>query len=225
MANFLFLSPLGWTHHVWDLVVDFPSIKDNWTSLEFLEISFPTISKDTIRQKIATQLDTLESPKIVIAASFGVPVLLDYLQKHPTQLNALILIEGFDEIPDLQQLPLLFENQKETFSTQEAYLDEMVGSDSPVGEEVASILFQNLQKEGSAYRVRLGNQAAINYLGLYSGFDSQEALLQVVNQTEKVILFSHIPLTLPHHWIHPQDHLLMLTQPEQLKEILSDFFD
>lgn len=175
-------------------------------------------------KKIATQLDNLESPRIVIAASFGVPVLLDYLQKHPTQLNALILIDGFDEIPDLQQLPVLFENQKETFSTQEAYLDEMVGSDSPVGEEVASILFQNLQKEGTAYRVRLGNQTAMNYLGLYSDFDSQEALLQVVNQAERVILFSHLPLTLPHQLIHPQDHLLMLTQPEQLKEILSDFF-
>ncbi len=224
MVNFLFLSPLGWTPHVWDLVVDLPSIKDNWKSLEFLETSFPTIAKDAIRQKIATQLDTLESPKIVIAASFGVPVLLDYLQEHPTQLNALILIEGFDEIPDLQSLPVLFENQKETFSTQEAYLDEMVGSDSPVGKEVASILLQNLQKEGPIYRVRLGNQAAMNYLGLYSGFDSQEALLQVVNQAEKVILFSHIPLALPHHLIHPQDHLLMLTQPEQLKKIVSDLF-
>lgn len=51
MAHFLFLSPLGWTHHVWDLVVDLPSVKDNWTSLEFLETSFPTISKDAIQQK------------------------------------------------------------------------------------------------------------------------------------------------------------------------------
>lgn len=116
MTNVLCLSPLGWSHHVWDLLVDLPSVKDHWTSIEFLETSFPRISKNELYHQLAEKLEMLQSPKIVVASSFGVPVLLDYLKQYPTPLEALILIDGFEDIPDHQQLVALLENQEEVFS-------------------------------------------------------------------------------------------------------------
>lgn len=225
MTNVLCLSPLGWSHHVWDLIVDLPSVKDHWTSTEFLETSFPRISKNELYYQLAEKLEMLQSPKIVVASSFGVPVLLDYLKQYPTPLEALILIDGFEDIPDHQQLVALLENQEEVFPTKEAYLQQMLGVDSQVGKAVAQIIGQNLQEDGESFRVKLGNQACLDYLTLYSGFKSQQCLAQVVEQAKHVRLFSSIPLSLPYNSIAPQDHLLMLTKPDDLKQVLMELFD
>ena len=102
----LFVSPLGWSRHVWDKIR--PLFEEKEVAfLDFLDHSYEQINLEKIEEHLAYELSRLKSDGIVVAASFGVVVISHYLSTHNQQCHQLILIDGFETLPTNDELKQL----------------------------------------------------------------------------------------------------------------------
>lgn len=77
----LFVSPLGWSRHVWDKIC--PLFEEKEVAfLDFLDHSYEQVNLEKIEEHLAYELSRLKSDGIVVAASFGVVVISHYLSTH-----------------------------------------------------------------------------------------------------------------------------------------------
>lgn len=80
----LFVSPLGWSRHVWDKICPLFEEKEV-ACLDFLDHSYEQVNLEKIEEHLAYELSRLKSDGIVVAASFGVVVISHYLSTHNQQ--------------------------------------------------------------------------------------------------------------------------------------------
>lgn len=89
------------------------------------------------------------------------------------------------------------------------------------GLEIFSEYLRKLRKEGSEYMVRPNSQTEYDYLSLYAGVDNLELLKRSRNVFNKLTVFSYFKLIgMNYTQIEESDHLLMVTKPKMILDIL-----
>lgn len=211
MLDFLLISPLGWEPSVWNkLTSQYPD-----KSFEILTYTDQTLDSFTEQEDFMRQIDQIRlkisDSTIVIAASFGTIVLLKYLSLKPLT-NNVILIEGFHPLPTMEELTASFSNRMEQYSSQTAYLNTMLDEEEQKNPELVEIILDNLSP---TLQVITSNRNSIKCLSLFNQENTIALLKQVYHQN--FTIFNSFELegfdVMP---IDPQDHLLMLTDPQKL---------
>ena len=88
-------------------------------------------------------------------------------------------------------------------------------------EFLVELILRKLRKEGSEYMVRPNSQVEYGYLSIYAGVDNLELLKRSRNVFNKLIVFSYFKLVgMNYTQIEESDHLLMVTKPEMILEVL-----
>lgn len=212
----LFVSPLGWSRHVWDKIC--PLFEEKEVAfLDFLDHSYEQINLEKIEEHLAYELSRLKSDGIVVAASFGVVVISHYLSTHNQQCHQLILIDGFETLPTNDELNQLA-NQLPTnqYATLQDYYNRMLEENEQQDMKLLEILNHNLSFYQERYHTKLSNENMISYLRCYSNYSVKNALTKIRQQVNQLIVYSSTALPIPYEKITPDNHLLMLTNPKIL---------
>ncbi len=212
----LFVSPLGWSRHIWDKICPFLEEKEV-AFLDFLDHSYEQVNLEKIEEKLSYELCRLKPDGIVVAASFGVVVVGYYLSTHNHQCHQLILIDGFETLPTNDELNQ-FANQLPTnqYATLQDYYNSMLEENEQQDMKLLEILNHNLSFYQERYHTKLSNENMISYLRCYSNYSVKNTLTKIRQQVNQLIVYSSIALPIPHEKITPDNHLLMLTNPEIL---------
>lgn len=217
MLDFLLISPLGWEPSVWNkLTSQYPD-----KSFEILTYTDQNVDSFTEQADFLDQIDhvrpKISDKTILIAASFGTILLLKYLSLKPL-MNRVILIEGFHPLPTEEELTAAFSNRVEHYQSEADFLDSMLDKDEQKNPELVKIVLDNLS---SNLKVTTSNRNSIKCLSLFNQENAIALLKQVYHQN--FTIFNSFELdgynVIP---IEPQEHLLMLTDPQKLYFTISD---
>lgn len=217
----LLISPLGWSEHIWDKIK--PEFREKKIEyLTFLDDSFSEIKQAKIEATLDEKFSRMHEESIIIAASFGTVVILQFLATHHVLCNRLILIDGFAALPTITELDYLQNHPQPTnFSSKAAYYEYMLSTDEQNDEQLLTILSYNLLPNNQGYRTVLSNEKMLSYLASYSGVSTKSNLENSYAKIKKTTIFSSEPLPVDYQAISLSDHLLMLTKPEKLRTILA----
>lgn len=220
MVDVVFISPLGWSKHVWDkLVTDERFRHKSYKVIEFLNTSFEDISVASIEESLADSLRNLAPDGLVIAASYGTAVLTAFLKKQRISLNHLLVIDGLDRLPSAEELAAMFVSvEDKSYRTVEDYYEDMLSADEQDDGELLAILAANLRLQDGVYFPSLDIKNTKTYLSLYGNLDVAKEFASVLGQLKNVVVFSSRSVALPYVPIREEDHLLMLTDPQQVLE-------
>ncbi|CAI3425361.1 hypothetical protein [Enterococcus cecorum] len=154
---------------------------------------------------------------IVVAASFGVVVVGHCLSTHNHQYHQVILIDGFETLPTNDELNQ-FANQLPTnqYATLQDYYNGMLEENEQQDMKLLEILNHNLSFYQERYHTKLSNENMISYLRCYSNYSVKNTLTKIRPQVNQLIVYSSTALPIPYEKITPDNHLLMLTNPEIL---------
>ncbi|RBR35753.1 hypothetical protein EB06_00122 [Enterococcus cecorum] len=140
----LFVSPLGWSRHIWDKIC--PLFKEKEVAfLEFLDHSYEQVNLEKIEEKLSSELCRLKPDGIVVAASFGVLVVGHYLSTHNQECHQLILIDGFETLPTNDELNQLVDQlPTNQYATLQDYYNSMLEENEQQDMKLLEILNHNL---------------------------------------------------------------------------------
>ena len=221
MTDILFINPLGWDRCIWTRVLE--NMPDQtFDFIEFTEESFKSISKKEIEQVLLNKMTRVRRGGYIITASYGTVVLLNGLEIFSEYLDGvnLIIIEGLEPIPPESVLKTYFEPEIK-FTSKEEYLSKTLSVEEMKDEFLVELILRKLRKEGSEYMVRPNSQTEYDYLSLYAGVDNLELLKRSRNVFNKLTVFSYFKLIgMNYMQIEESDHLLMVTKPKMILDIL-----
>ena len=221
MTDILFINPLGWDRCIWARVLE--NMPDQtFDFIEFTEESFKSISKKEIEKVLLNKMTKVRRGGFIVAASYGTVVLLNGLEIFSEYLDGvnLIIIEGLEPIPPESVLKTYFEPEIK-FTSKEEYLSKTLSVEEMQDEFLVELILRKLRKEGSEYMVRPNSQIEYDYLSLYAGVDNLQLLKRSRNVFNKLIVFSYFKLVgMNYKQIEESDHLLMVTKPEMILEVL-----
>lgn len=222
MLDYLFISPLGWSSHVWDkLITNKKFSNKTYSVINFIDDSFTSITADSINKKITENLDQLKSTGCVITSSYGTVAFLAYLSETNRSITNLIIIDGLDKLPNQKEIYDMFNQDRNiTFSNKIEYYNDMLSDDEKSDHELLNILNYNLIKKEKVYSPILSNKNTSRYLSLYASTEPIKLLNTVLPSIKKLKIFSHNSLNIDFELISEDEHLLMLKRPDViLKEI------
>ena len=221
MTDILFINPLGWDRYIWVRVLE--NMPDQtFDFIEFTEESFKSISKKEIEKVLLNKMTKVKRGGYIVTASYGTVVLLNGLEIFSEYLDGvnLIIIEGLEPIPPESVLKTYFEPEIK-FTSKEEYLSKTLSVEEMQDEFLVELILRKLRKEGSEYMVRPNSQIEYDYLSLYAGVDNLQLLKRSRNVFNKLIVFSYFKLVgMNYKQIEESDHLLMVTKPEMILEVL-----
>ena len=221
MTDILFINPLGWDRCIWTRVLE--NMPDQtFDFIEFTEESFKSISKKEIEKVLLNKMTKVRRGGFIVSASYGTVVLLNGLEIFSEYLDGvnLIIIEGLEPIPPESVLKTYFEPEIK-FTSKEEYLSKTLSVEEMQDEFLVELILRKLRKEGSEYMVRPNSQIEYDYLSLYAGVDNLQLLKRSRNVFNKLIVFSYFKLVgMNYKQIEESDHLLMVTKPEMILEVL-----
>ena len=221
VTDILFINPLGWDRCIWARVLE--NMPDQtFDFIEFTEESFKSISKKEIEQVLLNKMTRVRRGGYIVTASYGTVVLLNGLEIFSEYLDGvnLIIIEGLEPIPPESVLKTYFEPEIK-FTSKEEYLSKTLSVEEMQDEFLVELILRKLRKEGSEYMVRPNSQIEYDYLSLYAGVDNLQLLKRSRNVFNKLIVFSYFKLVgMNYKQIEESDHLLMVTKPEMILEVL-----
>ena len=225
MIDYLFISPLGWSNSIWEKIIKHLDKKASIEIITFLDSPLLEIDAKKIRKKITKNIHKLSDNGIIIAASFGVVSLLSALERIIPSVKTIILIDGFEAIPNKDELlKMNLYDIPEKFHTIEEYLGFILEKDDTKDSELVNILTNNLNHINNEYVVKLSNNNMLNYLLAFSNYPTLDTLKNFLdlNKTIRVEVFSsrHLPLKCNIHHIETQEHLLMLSNPQKIIDII-----
>lgn len=221
MTDILFINPLGWDRYIWARVLENMPDK-TFDFIEFTEESFKSISKKEIEQVLLNKMTRVRRGGYIVTASYGTVVLLNGLEIFSEYLDGvnLIIIEGLEPIPPESVLKTYFEPEIK-FTSKEEYLSKTLSVEEMKDEFLVELILKKLRKEGSEYMVRPNSQTEYDYLSLYAGVDNLELLKRSRNVFNKLTVFSYFKLIgMSYTQIEESDHLLMVTKPQMILDIL-----
>lgn len=218
MIDYLFISPLGWSKHVWDKVINQTNLrKERCSYIEFIDGAVNPINKTTIDLLIESKMDILSQNGYVITSSYGTIAFLSYIYRKKIEVKNLIIIDGLDTVPRLEDLKnFLHDNKKIKYSKKEEYCDEILSEEEKTDNELLKIVEKNLIKKEDGYYPVLTTKNIFSYMSIYSEMDTKNILLSVVSNIENLKIFSHIDIPIDYEYISEENHLLMLTNPQKL---------
>lgn len=222
MLDYLFISPLGWSSHVWDKLITNEKFNDKtYSAINFSDDSFTSITVNDINKKITESLDQLKSTECVITSSYGTVAFLAYLSETNRSITNLIIIDGLDKLPSQEEIYDMFNQERNImFSNKIEYYNDMLTDDEKSDHELLHILNYNLIKKEQAYSPILSNKNTSRYLSLYASTEPIKLLNTVLPNIKKLKIFSHNRLSIDFEPISEDEHLLMLKRPDAiLKEI------
>ena len=221
MTDILFINPLGWDRCIWARVLE--NMPDQtFDFIEFTEESFKSISKKEIEKVLLNKMTKVKRGGYIVTASYGTVVLLNGLEIFSEYLDGvnLIIIEGLEPIPPESVLKTYFEPEIK-FTSKEEYLSKTLSVEEMQDEFLVELILRKLKKEGSEYMVRPNSRIEYNYLSLYAGVDNLELLKRSRNIFNKLSVFSYFKLVgMNYKQIEESDHLLMVTKPQMILDIL-----
>lgn len=221
VTDILFINPLGWDRCIWARVLE--NMPDQtFDFIEFTEESFKSISKKEIEKVLLNKMTKVKRGGYIVTASYGTVVLLNGLEIFSEYLDGvnLIIIEGLEPIPPESVLKTYFEPEIK-FTSKEEYLSKTLSVEEMQDEFLVELILRKLRKEGSEYMVRPNSQIEYDYLSLYAGVDNLQLLKRSRNVFNKLIVFSYFKLVgMNYKQIEESDHLLMVTKPEMILEVL-----
>lgn len=220
MMDVIFISPLGWSRHVWDKVItDERFGHKSYEVIEFLNTSFEEISVASIEKTINDSLGKLAPDGLVITASYGTAALTAFLKKQAVSLERLLVIDGLDRLPSAEELAAMFVSvEDKTYQTVADYYEDMLSADERDDGELLAILAANLIKRNGAYFPSLDIKGTKAYLSLYADLDVAKEFGAIWGQIKNLAVFSSRSVNFPHIPIREEDHLLMLKDPQQVFE-------
>ncbi|MDU4445311.1 MAG: hypothetical protein E7I81_04295 [Streptococcus mitis] len=218
MIDYLFISPLGWSRHIWDkITTDKRFSNKSFEIVEFLNDSFENISEELISKCISDNLNKLSPEGVVITSSFGTIALISTLINSNISMNRLILIDGFDIIPSSEELNNIFSDVKDGYYQQLSdYYDSILSDNEKEDLELLNILNYNLTVENDVYTPKLDIKSTVSYLSIYSNRDIEKSFLSISDKVSSFSIFSKLPISIPHTAIREENHLLMLKEPKEL---------
>lgn len=221
VTDILFINPLGWDRCIWARVLE-NMLDQTFDFIEFTEESFKSISKKEIEKVLLNKMTKVKRGGYIVTASYGTVVLLNGLEIFSEYLDGvnLIIIEGLEPIPPESVLKTYFEPEIK-FTSKEEYLSKTLSVEEMQDEFLVELILRKLRKEGSEYMVRPNSQIEYDYLSLYAGVDNLQLLKRSRNVFNKLIVFSYFKLVgMNYKQIEESDHLLMVTKPEMILEVL-----
>lgn len=220
MIDYLFISPLGWSKHVWDeIIIDRRFESKSIEIIEFLNDSFEDISEEHIDRKINNYLDNLSKEGVVVASSYGTVALISFLINNNVSINRLILIDGFDIVPSLEELNSTFNCvEDKCFQELSDYYNDVLSDDEKNDLKLLRILNHNLALKNGIYYPKLDTKNTVSYLSIYSNRDFEKDFQLVSNRIKDFFIFSSRDILIPHTKISEDNHLLMLKNPKKVLE-------
>ncbi|WP_265459608.1 hypothetical protein [Enterococcus sp. HY326] len=215
MLDVLLIGPLGWEASVWQFVTEqFPTKR--FAYLTYTDENLEQLaSKTDFLNQLSDLQEQLTPETLIISASFGTVVLLSFLEENFIS-NPLILIDGFQQLPEKAAIPALFAERPEEFSDKQAYLNTVLDETDQENSQLVKIALDNLTEK---LRVTTSNHNYVKALSAFSGVNPAEILQRLALDTSYV--FSSVPIAgVKMTAITPESHLLMLTNPQQLLAVI-----
>lgn len=218
MIDYLFISPLGWSKHVWDKVINYGNLRiERCNYIEFIDGTVNPINKPNIDLLIENNMDILSQDGCIITSSYGTIAFLSYMYRNKIKVKNLIIIDGLDTVPGLEDLKnFIYDNKKIKFSKKAEYCDEILSEEEKTDSDLLKIVEKNLIKKEDGYYPVLSTKNIFSYMSIYSEMDTKNILLSVVSDIKNLKIFSHIDIPLDYEYISEENHLLMLTDPKKL---------
>lgn len=218
----LCIGPLGWSKIVWNkLLGKHPEFDCDF--IEYMEHKIENINEQYLKTELVEKVNELGEDDIVIASSFGSRLFLYYLNKCNIHCKHMIFVEGFEEIPKKEVLKEQIPYRQEHFETAQDYLEMMLGSDEREDKEIVDAVLDTVIEDNGGVVVRCDNETMIAYLSLLSGVTTKELVQNLKQQSCGYTLFSSQQIEeVPYIEIKQEEHLLMLTTPEKLTEVIEN---
>lgn len=219
MIDYLFIGPLGWKKSVWNKLLQQISCS-NYDFVEFYDFSENNSNFKKLEEDVLSKINLLKKTGTIIAASYGSRFLMNILRKVQLTCEKIIIIDGFQEIPDIDTIKVQIENRQELFSNIEQYLDYMLDSNEKKDTFILDSVIDTIKKD-DRYVVCCDNNTMIRYLSFLSNIKNDKLIHNLANQSCKKYVFSAENLTnINYYPINESDHLLMLSKPEKIIELL-----
>lgn len=222
MFDYIFISPLGWSAHVWDKIINSMHLNQNdYEVIEFLNDSYDDITTENIFKILNTKFKRLSPYGTIVASSYGSIITLAYLKKYNIQINKIILIDGFEMIPNKNALMKLIPNNSVSYSSLNEYHNTLLTSEKEKNDkELLEIINHNLIYTDSSYVPKLSNKNMVDYLSLFSGIEPIVIFQEVQENIKEFFIFSNLELPISYIKISKLDHLLMLTKSDRILKYL-----
>ncbi|MGX7068545.1 hypothetical protein [Gemella bergeri] len=222
MTDILFINPLGWDNFIWSKIIDNIDNKI-FDFVEFTEESFKTISKKEIEQMLLNKMTKVKRGGYIISVSYGTVALLNSLEKFSEYLDGinLIVVEGLEPVPPKSILKKYFEDEVK-FKSREEYLEKTLSGNELKNESLKEMLLKRLISKGSEYVISPSAKTEYKYLSLYAGIDNLKLLKRYRGIFNRLTIFSYFKLVgISYIQIEENDHLLMVTKPNMIIDILN----
>lgn len=217
MIDYLFLGPLGWDENIWNKLV----MNLEGKTYDFINyFDHDDICTSYLINELKEKINTLKDTGTIIACSYGSRFLLYSLDKLNIQKKRIILIEGFDEIKDIDSIKSYLDNRREEFETVEEYLDIMADEKEKEDYIIKQCITKTLIKHENTYKVKCNNNKMIKYLSILSEIDNYNLInnLKRKNNNEYIIFSSSMEIgDIPYIKISEKEHLLMLSSPQKIE--------
>lgn len=222
MLDYIFISPLGWSAHVWDKIINSMHLNQNdYEVVEFLNDSYEDITIENIFKDLNTKFRRLSLYGTIVTSSYGSIVTLAYLKKYNIKINKIILIDGFEMIPNKNTLVEIISNKSISYPSLNEYHNTLLTSEKEKNDrELLEIINHNLTYINSNYVPKLSNKNMIDYLSLFSDINPIVIFQEVQENIKEFFIFSNLELPISYIKINDQDHLLMLTKSDRVLKYL-----
>lgn len=218
----LCIGPLGWSKVVWNKLLNkLPEF--DYDFIEYMEHKIENINEQYLKKELVEKVNVLGENDILIASSFGSRLLLYYLNECSICCKHMILVEGFEEIPKQELLKEQISYRQERFDTVQGYLEMMLGSAEREDKEIVDAVLDTVIEDNQDVFVRCDNETMIAYLSLLSEVTTKELIQNLKQQSCGYTLYSSQKIEeVPYISIKQEEHLLMLSTPEKLVEVIEN---
>lgn len=221
MLSYIFISPLGWSEHIWNKVISEGKLnKQDYDTIEFLDKTFEEISIQNIDKIIEEKISHLSTDGYIVTSSYGTVVLLSYLYRKRNFFPNIIIIDGLDKLPSKDELSYFLKQEKNAYFTKKEYYNAMLSDDEKNDSKLLEILDHNLSEINGIYYPKLSSQNIFYYLSLYANSNPISMLEEITPYVDNLKIFSHIELEYQHEYIDEEKHLLMLKEPDTILKAL-----
>lgn len=228
--DLLFITPLGWDKHIWSNIAT--SIETKNKNIEYIEyIGSNLKEKQDIYNELLNNINMLSNNGIIVCASYGTVAFLNFFKEYNYKANkikALIILEGLDEIPNINILKneLLKNNEKTTYKSKEEYIENELVENEFNYIIKKELLLKNLKSTDNGYELITTNKDIFHYLSIFSEIDNKEILNSIIDKFEKIVIYSRDIDNINNnrniilHKNEEENHLIMLEKEQEIKRVI-----
>lgn len=220
LIDYLLIGPLGWKKNIWNKLINHLK-NQTYDFMEFSNRNIKKINLPTLQQELIEKLNLLKQDGVVITCSYGSTFFLHTLSFIRPTVKKVILIEGFEEIPDNSTIRTDLQCRKETFDSLTSYINIMLTEEEKQDPILYDIVTQTIHEDNGAFILDCTNAMMESYLSLLSGITQNTLIDNLKKQTFSYHIFSSTSLpNINYEKITEEEHLLMLSTPNKIIKLL-----